>query len=70
METLKFKTNIKCEGCKQKVTPYLNKLKGIKNWEVDLSNSDRVLVVTGELLHPQKVTEALALAGYIGEKMS
>ena len=36
MNTLQFKTNIKCTGCISKVTPILNKKLGEGQWEVDL----------------------------------
>ncbi len=35
MKTSKFKTNINCGGCISKITPYLDKQKGIESWEVD-----------------------------------
>ena len=45
METLKFKTNIKCTGCLGKVTPHLDSAEGVESWEVDLENPDRILTV-------------------------
>ena len=35
MEILKFKTNIKCGGCVETVTPFLNEEQSIRNWQVD-----------------------------------
>ena len=46
METLKFKTTLKCDGCLSKVTPSLNKIAGEGNWNVDLQNTPKVLTIT------------------------
>jgi copper chaperone len=45
MHTLRFKTNIKCNGCIQTVTPFLSGIKEIKEWTVDLNTPDRILMV-------------------------
>jgi copper chaperone len=68
METIKFKTTIKCSGCVAKVTPYLNEALGENNWEVDYNNPSKVLTVVGEK-DQAKVIEALEKAGYKGEKL-
>lgn len=44
MNTFKYKTNMKCDGCVATVTPHLNKLEQT-SWQVDLKNPDRVLTV-------------------------
>ncbi|NNU34810.1 hypothetical protein HK413_13460 [Mucilaginibacter sp. S1162] len=70
METLKFKTNIKCGGCIAAVTPALNTLKGIDKWDVDTANPDKVLTVEShEGLTPCEVITALKTKGYIAEKI-
>ena len=48
MDTLKFKTNIKCGGCMSTVTPFLNKTAGENNWQVDLSDPQRILTVESD----------------------
>ncbi|MFC0321196.1 MULTISPECIES: heavy-metal-associated domain-containing protein [Olivibacter] len=69
METLKFKTNIKCGGCIETVTPFLNNLSEVKKWEVDITDPDKILTVQGdESLDGQKVMSALDQAGYKAEK--
>jgi copper chaperone len=60
----KFKTNIKCNGCIQKVRPFLSNIKEIKEWNVDLSSHDRILTVDGADLKPEVIISALKLAGY------
>lgn len=69
METLKFKTNIKCSGCIATITPFLNGDKNIDSWEVDLNSSDRILTVTTD--EPAgEVTELLKKAGYTAQEIS
>jgi copper chaperone len=70
METLKFKTNIKCGGCIAAVTPTLNALEGIAKWEVDTASPDKILTVEmDEGLSPNDVTSALKNKGYNAEKI-
>lgn len=69
METLKFKTNIKCGGCIAAVTPYLNKVNEIKKWEVDTINPDKVLTVEAENMSAQEVIAKIKEAGYTAEKL-
>lgn len=68
METIKFKTNIKCSGCVATVTPFLNEAVGKDNWEVDYNNPSKVLTVTGEK-DVAKVIDALEKAGYKAEAL-
>ena len=69
METIKFKTNIKCDACVAKVTPYLDELEGVDQWSVDLKDPDRTLTVESRDGEASKVKEALKKAGYSGEKV-
>ncbi|MDX3916862.1 heavy-metal-associated domain-containing protein [Olivibacter sp. SDN3] len=69
MGTLTFKTNIKCSGCIETVTPFLNNLSEIEKWEVDTASPDKILTVQGdESLNDQKVISLLEQAGYKAEK--
>jgi copper chaperone len=63
-----FRTNIKCGGCVSKVKPFLDELKDVKSWQVDLNSPDRTLTVDGEI-SPELVSLALAKAGYKGDKI-
>ncbi|HEX2934253.1 MAG TPA: cation transporter [Bacteroidales bacterium] len=68
MKTLKFKTNINCGGCIAKVTPSLNQVKGIKKWEVDIANPQKVLTVeTEEQINEADVIKTLKEVGYNAE---
>lgn len=68
MEALKFKTDIKCSGCLEKVTPHLNKAAGEDNWKVDIQNPEKTLTVVGET-HEAKIREAVQKAGFKAEKV-
>jgi copper chaperone len=68
METLKFKTNIKCAGCIATVTPHLENLNGVKgNWEVDIVNPEKILTVKRDTVKPDEIKKALKKAGYLAE---
>lgn len=65
METLKFKTNIKCGGCIAAVTPILNNIPEISKWEVDIENPEKTLTIQAdEQLEVATVVGALEKAGY------
>jgi copper chaperone CopZ len=66
MEATKFKTNIKCSACVEKVTPYLNEVVGEGNWEVDLTNPSRTLT-TSENENETEINNAIQKAGYKAE---
>ena len=68
METIKFKTTIKCSGCVAKVTPFLNEALAEDNWEVDYNNPSKILTVVGEN-DKSKVIDAVERAGYRAEQL-
>lgn len=68
METMKFKTNLKCSGCVAKVTPFLDEAVGEKKWEVNLNGPASVLSTAGDA-DEGKVKQALEKAGYRAERI-
>nr|WKN37864.1 heavy-metal-associated domain-containing protein [Tunicatimonas sp. TK19036] len=70
MDTLKYKTNINCGGCVATVTPFLDKLQGVQQWEVDTQNPDKVLTVNGEDLQDAAIRQAVEEAGFNAERIS
>lgn len=70
MDTVQFKTNIKCTGCIAKVTPGLNETAGEDNWEVDLQSADKILTVSTEKTDAEKIKEAIEKAGYKAEQVN
>lgn len=67
MQTLKFKTTIKCNGCINAVTPFLKKSNNISKWSVDLESPDRIMTVETEG-DTEEVKELLNEAGYKAEE--
>lgn len=70
METLKFKSTIKCSGCLGTVTPFLDKTVGAGNWEVDLKNPNKVLTVDAPGVTADQISKAVEDAGYSAEAMN
>ncbi len=64
METLRFKTSLKCGGCIRAITPGLESLNVINNWSVDLENPDKVLTVEAPDDISEVVIESVKKAGY------
>ena len=60
----KFKTTLKCNGCVSKVAPFLNSLKDVTDWSVDLQHPDKVLTVTLKNGDTYSIKKAFESAGY------
>jgi copper chaperone len=69
METLKFKTNIKCSGCLSKVTPTLNEVAGEDNWDVNINEPNKTLTVEAQGLSKEQIIDAVQKAGYTAEAL-
>ncbi len=71
METLNFKTNIKCGGCIAAVTPFLNGIDQLDGWNVDTSSPDKILTVqTTDTRVGDEVKKAVERAGYRAEPIA
>ncbi len=69
MKTLKFRSNIKCSGCINKVTPHLNNEQGIVKWSVDILTPEKTLTVDAENIDAEDVIEAVKKAGFKAEQI-
>jgi copper chaperone CopZ len=69
MNQYKFKTNINCGACVAKVTPHLNEADGVKNWEVDVKNPQKILTVTADGVDADRIKEIVKKAGFEAEKV-
>ena len=49
MKIMKFKTNVKCQGCVDRIAELFTKNKEISSWEVDLTSDDKILTVETSL---------------------
>ncbi|MGE0087956.1 MAG: heavy-metal-associated domain-containing protein [Bacteroidales bacterium] len=71
MKVIKFKTSLKCGGCVNAIRPYLNKISDITTWEIDLSGTEKTLIVHTELDSltnlQDEITAAFKSAGYTSE---
>jgi copper chaperone len=70
MTTLKFKTNINCGGCIKSVTPHLDKAEGVKSWQVDTANPEKILTVEADGTDAQKVRQVVEKAGFKAEAIA
>jgi len=61
---MEFKTTINCNNCIAKVTPYLDSVKGIVHWEVDIKNPAKILTVYGDDVRSEEVKAKVKEAGY------
>ena len=68
METYKFKTNIKCGNCVATVTPFLNGISEVEDWEVDTKSPDKTLTIKSSApVDASQVIAELNKAGYQAE---
>jgi len=65
METLRFKTSLKCGGCIKAITPGLESLNSIDKWSVDLESPDKVLEVQASEDISDQVIDSVKKAGYV-----
>jgi copper chaperone len=64
MEKIKFRTNIKCSSCVAKVAPALNEGIGKGKWQIDISDTSKVLTVDLPEEDNEKVLSLISKAGF------
>lgn len=69
MKEVKFKTNIKCTGCLAKVTPHMQELTELEEWNVDIYNPHKILTVKGPEGFESDVIDAVKAAGFNAEEI-
>ncbi len=69
-QILKFKTTLKCGGCKATITPFLDEAKGIDKWELDLEHPDRILTVYADGITAGEVQSIITQAGYTAVELA
>ncbi|WP_333876059.1 heavy-metal-associated domain-containing protein [Flavobacterium sp.] len=70
MNTLQFKTNIKCTGCISKASPVLDEKLGEGQWEVDLMTLKKTLTVTNPNVSEADVIEIVKESGFTADPLS
>lgn len=68
MQTLKFKSNIKCNACVAKVTNVLNETVGEDNWQVDIMVPQKTLTVQSEK-SASEIESAIKTTGFSVEEL-
>lgn len=68
MTTFKFKTNINCGNCIKSVTPFLNELMNIEEWQVNTDHPDKILTVVLDDDNVTAVEKAIAESGFSAER--
>lgn len=66
---LVFKTNLTCTNDVKRITPFLNSIDGIKQWNVDLSDIDNVLRIESSPIDAYKIKKIVAAAGFSCEEL-
>jgi copper chaperone len=68
----KFRTNINCSGCVERVTPALNAAEFIHSWTVNTDIPDKVLTVRTENNRSEHVTsgDVISLVEDVGFSVS
>jgi copper chaperone len=69
MQTMKFKTNVNCANCVDKLSTYLNPIVGIYKWEIDLTDPAKVLTVEAKSLSADEIKAVVKLAGFQAERL-
>ena len=71
MQTLRFKTDLKCAGCMYAIKPYMDALEGIESWDVDLESKDKIVEVVTKTASKEEIKkaieDAISEAGYSAE---
>lgn len=62
--TFQFKTNINCGGCIATVKPFLDGVEGIKKWEVNTMDKNKILTVDSDSISKEKIIETVQKAGF------
>jgi hypothetical protein len=69
MEVLVFKTNIRYKKHIGTVQPMLDKIEGLKRWNIDLHDKDKILRVEANNIKAAIIQTAVIQAGYECEEL-
>ncbi len=68
--TLKFKTNINCDGCVATVTPILDEAQGICHWDVDLEDENKLLTIHSTGVTSEEIIRRIGEVGFKAEEIT
>ncbi len=69
MNILVFRTNIKYKRHISHLSPHLDTMTGIKKWNVDLKDKDRILRIEAQGVIPLTIERVLEQAGYFCKEL-
>jgi len=69
MDILIFKTNLNNPELINQVQPFIQNMRGIQRWNVDMHDCDNVLRIEATQLSPRSVEIVLKNAGYYCEEL-
>lgn len=72
MKTIRFKSNLKCQGCIKAIKPGMDNLDELKSWRVFLDVNDKIVEVETDAdtdKVAEKVQDVASKAGYNLEKL-
>lgn len=69
MEILVFKTNIRHKKHISIITPHLQSLNGIVEWNIDLKDREKILRIKAMNVIPASIEDLLQSAGYYCEEL-
>ena len=69
MEILVFKTNIRYKKHISTITPHLQSITGIMEWNVDLEDRDKILRIKALNVIPASIENLVQGAGYYCEEL-
>jgi len=70
MRTLRFKTNIESPQSVANISNFIDNTQGIKNWEIDLRSSEKILTIRGNLNRPDAIVRKIHKAGFLVTPLS
>lgn len=65
-----FKTNLNCGGCVSKVQSDLDSAEGICHWNVDTTNTDKILTVSSKGITEDEVVAIIQSKGFKAEPLN
>ncbi len=69
MAKQQFKTTIKCAGCLEKVTPFMNEKLTSEEWSVDIFTPSKILTVDSDKLTIEEIESTVKQAGFQIERI-
>lgn len=64
MSKKQFKTSIKCAGCIENVSPFLNEQLTPEEWSVDITSPSKILTVESDKVSAEEIQNLVKKAGY------